>query len=140
MKKPFVLAAAFALFSASGAFVQPAMAQGQATGSDTRPGAANAQTDTASAPDAKQRKARKTTKSSQASNASEIETTRQLNEEQARLASAGGGAASSDAQSNSMNANSARRNSSTSGLGKIGGANSGVEGRVGGTNPGDPAP
>lgn len=167
MKKTLALAAAVTLITATGAYAQAAnsmsgqsqtksnamMMKGGTAKSDAgkmQPGAAaDAGADTDASP-AKPKAHHRMAKNEAKMNASEAETTRQLNEQQAQMASAGGGSngamsnmssgSSSDNGMSNGNGMSRDRSGMSNGMGKVSGANSGVEGRVGGSNSDGPTP
>jgi hypothetical protein len=169
MKKTLALAAAVTLITATGAYAQAANSMsGQSQtksnammmkgGSNTaksdagkmQPGAAADAGADADASQAKPKAHHRMAKNEAKMNASEAETTRQLNEQQAQMASAGGGSngsmsnmSSGSSSNNGMsNGNGVSRDRSgmSNGMGKVSGANSGVEGRIGGSNSDGPTP
>jgi hypothetical protein len=142
MNKTLLLAAAAMLFAA------PAFAQSNSmSGSSSKDAAANAPTADASAMPKKHMARHRVSKTEAQKNAEEAETTRQLNQDESQYASntgtgvpgsmdvrtAGGNSPSGNKMSNDPNR---PRN----GMGRVTGANSGVEGRVGGSNSNGPAP
>jgi septal ring-binding cell division protein DamX len=152
MKKTIPIALAVIFLTGTGALAQAAMSPApgatKATGSAAAPKAdatdmkADAGSDAAAKPKARHHRM---AKNEAALNAKEAETTKQLNQEQAQMASNSGGMSSTS--SSGMNTGSAGAgtmsndpNRPNSGMGRVQGANSGVEGRVGGTNSGNPAP
>ncbi len=154
MKKTILLAAATMVLTATGAFAQAAMTPApKGTAKSTPPSAEQstlsdaqdmkADTSAAAKPKAHHRRM---AKNEAALNAKEAETTKQLNQEQAQMASNSSGGMSS-ANSSGMDSSSSNSgnmsndpNRPNSGMGRVRGANSGVEGRIGGSNSENPSP